>query len=237
MKDALIGTITGVAAVTVLAFLTPKPPPPQIIKIETGLVQDATLKTNPDPTRQKLELVLGKVEFKGERLDKVLAWFASETDANFVVDWRALGNAQIGNDFPVKVSLRHATARIALKAVLAQMGEGYERASFEVSDGVVRISTVYQLTRLMHTRAYDIRDIIDDVCIKSRRFAGSDDGITEQQAADQIIAMIQSSVDPNTWRDAGNAGTIQYFAGRLVVKQTVENHHELTEVLAGLRHK
>src|SRR5262249_7074518 len=51
-----------------------------------------------------------------------------------------------------------------------------------------------------------------------------------------IIQIIQSTVDPESWREAGgNVGSIRPLGARLIVTQTLPAHRRLEELLASFR--
>jgi hypothetical protein len=63
-----------------------------------------------------------------------------------------------------------------------------------------------------------------------------DYGITRQDREDQLTRIITDSVDPESWRDAGGTvGSIQSWAGRLIIHQTPDNHQKIESLLNNLR--
>ena len=52
------------------------------------------------------------------------------------------------------------------------------------------------------------------------------------------MKLIQDTIDPTTWRDAGGSvGAIHFFDGLLIVTQSSEHHEDLAELLAAMRQK
>jgi hypothetical protein len=241
IKDALIGTLTGVVAVVAVAFVSPAPKEAPVIRemMETynapfddrGLGLTAT--TRPDPAAQKLEKILEKVEVQRGRLDRLLTFIATSTGANLTVDWRAMEAAGIESGVAVTMNLQHVSAKAVLKEALTQAGGGNVRISYRIADNIIHISTVDALYHDVITRVYDVRDLIDDTLKnwKTQRKKGN-----YQEASDALIRLIQETIDPTIWRDAGgSAGGMREIAGKLVVTLPVEKHQELVELLIGLQ--
>jgi hypothetical protein len=65
---------------------------------------------------------------------------------------------------------------------------------------------------------------------------GKAKGTPEQVQLDTIIKLIQETVNPSSWRDAGGAiGAIRGINGQLVITQTAENQAMITDLLRQLR--
>lgn len=92
-------------------------------------------------------------------------------------------------------------------------------------------------------RMYDVTDVTDAAV---RRASSALEARTERpyvpppmipppSASDQLVYLIEGTIDPTSWRDAGGTGGIRYFAGRLIVTQAPENHDQIMELLGALR--
>ena len=56
------------------------------------------------------------------------------------------------------------------------------------------------------------------------------------QRAQDIMDLIQDTVDPDSWYDAGGDGNITLYANReLIIRQTVDNHKEIERLLEQMR--
>jgi hypothetical protein len=238
-KDMLIGTLTGISAVMAMALLSPRPAPPSRPIVREVLVTQAQLydhhaagampSIQTGATGKNLEMILEKVEMKRVPLAQAVPEIAQMSRLNIMVDWQSLSEAQIGDDFPVKLNLHNVPARVALQTLVDQLGAQHSKVAYRVTDEIVRISTVEQLSRELYARVYDVRDLIDYLCVQN--------DLTEREAADRLIEMIQKGVSPASWDQTDGHGTATPFAGRLIVKQTLENHRELIKVLAAMRQK
>jgi hypothetical protein len=254
MKDLLIGTLTGVSAVLAMAWLTPKPPPalpPLVRDVMSNYRWPASddfliPTTQPNPTQHKLEKILEKVEVKKGRLDKLLAFIADSTGVNMAVNWRVLEAAGINGDCRVTLTLRHLPARVVLNETLRDAGGNNVKLGYTITDGIVRISTADELSHDAVTCIYDVSDLIDEAMERNRKHeadpskpqTNAQKTMTEQGVLDSLVRMIQETIDPTVWRDAGGSvGSIRMFDKKLIVTQTEEGHEELRHLLAALRQK
>ncbi|MBL9147885.1 MAG: hypothetical protein JNM94_04255 [Phycisphaerae bacterium] len=58
---------------------------------------------------------------------------------------------------------------------------------------------------------------------------------TREELIQQIVDIIQNTVDTESWQDSGGDGTIQELNGNLIINQTPRNHRELEGLLTQLR--
>jgi hypothetical protein len=247
MKDLLIGTLAGISAVVVTAWFNPRPTPvPAPIFTAANFYcawpddHDYLPTTQPSPAERKLEKIVQKIEVKGGRLDKLLAFLADTTGVNMSVNWRALEAAGIAADCPVTLKLHELPARIILKQTLDNAGGGNVKLAFRIADGVVRISTADELSREAVTRVYDVRDLIAECITEQSRYVDPrfSKVMTAQDSMDALVRVIQETIDPTTWRDAGGSiGGIRCLSGMLIVTLPPESHDQLRQLLTALRQK
>lgn len=256
MRDLFIGTITGISAVIATALFAPKTGPiPQTITIrqslETEQPFDINPTTQPDSARQKLEKIISKIEVKNGRLDKVLSFLGNSAGVNLAVNWRALEAAGIPQTASITLNLQQLPARVLLKQTLAEAGGGTIKLAYRIKDNIVTVSTADDLERDVITRVYDVRDIVAQAITrdsppedkttkptttKSNLCFGTNTA-TASDAYDALVRLIQETIEPTVWRDAGGSyGGIRAYAGYLVVTLPVELHQDLQELLARLRH-
>jgi hypothetical protein len=249
MRDVLIGTVSGVSAVIAMTLLMPRPQPAALPVREIRAVDvryddlagSYLPATQPDPVRQKLVQTSARINVKEMRFDKVVTYLSEITGANFYVDWRALEAAGIDSQATVTLDLQGVPVSAVLKAALKELGGGTSgniMLAYQIDDGVVKISTADDLAKETSTRIYDVRDLIEEEVVRSRRpQSGRENETTEQEATDGLARLLQEAVDPTTWRDAGGStGGLRAFAGRLIVTQTPDNHDQSLGLLTALRH-
>ena len=245
MRDVLIGTVSGISAVIAMALLMPRPqtaplPVREIRAVDVrydDLAGNFLPATQPDPVRQKLTQTIARVNVKEMRFDKVVTYFSEITGANFFVDWRALEATGIDSQATVTLDLQGVPVSVVLRTALKQLGGGNIMLAWQIDEGIVKISTADELAKETSTRIYDVRDLIEEAVMRSRRpHSGRDNETTEQEATDGIARLIEEAVDPVSWRDAGGtSGGLRAFAGRLIVTQTPDNHEQILGLLTALR--
>jgi hypothetical protein len=243
MRDVLIGTLSGVSAVIAMALLTPRPQPVTLSVRELSssdtrydeLGLEFLPTTRRDPVRVKLEQMTAQVNVKEMQFDKLVSYLSELTGANFYIDWRSLDAAGIDSRATVTLNLQGVPASVVLKVALAELGGDNVQLGYHIRQGVVEISTMDDLSRDTVTFIYDVRDLLEQEVARSRK-RPSEPEINEADAAEMLARLIQDTIDPTGWRDAGGTtGGFRAFAGRLIITQTPENHEQVLGLLSALR--
>ncbi|HEX8524828.1 MAG TPA: M56 family metallopeptidase [Tepidisphaeraceae bacterium] len=185
-----------------------------------------------------LDRKLPKLEFNTTPFEQVINTLRDQTGGtNIYVNWRALEAAGIERIAPVTARLRDVKFRKALEVVLADVGGGNVKLGFTPSDGVITISTAEDIGKNTITRVYDIRDLLVDP--KDYTAAGEKQSLftrSREQRVEDITKLIQETVAPDTWREAGGTlGSLRELSGQLIVTQTPENHQQIHAVLESMR--
>src|SRR5438874_11205480 len=160
MRDVLIGTLSGIAAVIAMALLTPRPQPVVLPVRELAWVdtrydelgRDFLPATQPDPVRSKLDTTIAQIDVKEMPIDKLVAYLAELTGANFYVDWRALASGGINAQATVTLKLQGVPASVVLHAALKDLGGGNIALGYHIQQGVVEIATMDSLAGDTSTR-------------------------------------------------------------------------------------
>jgi len=243
MKDMLIGTLTGIIAVIATALVITKAQPVTLPIRELSSIdnqrfndlgRDYLTMTDADPIYRKLQQVTARIDVKQMPIEEFIARLAELTKLNFYVDWRQLEAVGLNTRSPITLDLSNASAAAFLKAALNNLGGGNVRIGFTIIDGVIHISTADDLQRYTVTRIYNVRDLIEEQIAWQRKRL--DHPLNPDEAEEALIRLVQETIDPTTWRDAGGTiGGIRAFSGRLIVTQTAENQHALLQLLSALR--
>jgi len=153
------------------------------------------------------------------------------------VNWNSLKEKGVKPSKPVTIKMEHATARQALNAILDKVRQN-DVIKYRIEDGIVKISAD-DFFKYSVVRVYDVYKLIDDTCAQSKRLATEGKPpVNELEAEDGLIRIIEETIDPISWRDAGGAeGAIRAFDGMLIVFQTPENHEDVADLLAAMRRK
>ena len=208
--------------------------------------------------RKELARAYPKLEVDEMSLDNVIDFLRDYSGLSIHVKWPVLQTVGIEKDTTVTVHLTNVTFDKALRTILDDVG-GVNPLGYIVDGGVITISTRDDLSGMAYatTRTYDIRDLLFRVPnfvapTLSLQQAGqggggggggfgnvttnaTNEGPNRQQIIDDIILLIQETIDPTSWRPTGEIGSVREMQGQLVVTQTAENHRRLMTLINQLR--
>jgi hypothetical protein len=153
------------------------------------------------------------VNFRGTRLEDVLEYLRTFTGQTILEDKAGLDEVQVNYDTPVTANVKGVALRTLLRKVLSELN-----LTYVVKDETIQITSLTRARELMVVRSYYIADIVAGV--------GWQHPAQLVQNINNIIDMVQNSVDPQSWRANGGPGTITFNPGTmsLVVKQSAEVH-------------
>jgi hypothetical protein len=222
-----------------------KPKPPARAQTVTFTVTPASPEDDQASarTREKLKKPLAKVDFNGQALADVIEFLRDAAGVDILVEWAALDQNGIPRDAPVTIQLREATSVDAvLQLMFRSMGLGLQ---YEVDKGVVVIGpSSHQATAV--TRVYDVSDLVASspppvpgaFGAPAPAVPGTEGVMVDMSDVGQLIRLIMSTVEPNSWREAGGElGSITFFKNKLVIKTSESVHKEITSLLEMLREK
>ncbi len=201
--------------------------------------------SQPDPLEalRALYVELPEVTLDGLPLDEFAEWLRRQTQVNVVMRWHALEKEGVTKETPVTLRMKKAVLYNVLTIVLDRLGEDHETLGFRATDNMIIVSTRADLDRSMVTKTYDVHDLLLEIpnfeamrpaaMDGPNRRAARDDSAKKVEGADdsvqQLIDVITTSVFPNSWKVNGGTGTIKFFNGHLIVRNTPEAH----EILRG----
>jgi hypothetical protein len=169
------------------------------------------------------------VNFQGSTFETAIDYLSTLSNQPIIVDKAALKDADIGYDSPVNFKLKNVSMRTVLRKLLGEFGLAYV-----VKDQAILITTAQRAKEMMVVRAYPIGDLVSVVGgiggLNPLQFGPVLGQALNQQQMTQnvngIISMIQSSVEPDSWKVNGGGGTIAYdpLTMSLLVKQSAEVH-------------
>ncbi len=176
------------------------------------------------------------------------------------VNWRDLyDNADIDQTTPINMDpISGVPLKKALDLLLEVLSGGFVDIDYIVDGGVVTIATAASLPSEMVPLVYDITDLIGrpaefysstmgSVTAAGEGEAGTEeleiDEIDREQLieeatvrADNLVLLIQQTIEPESWYEAGGNGTITvYERKKLIIHQTREVHDKIVKLLEDLR--
>jgi len=132
--------------------------------------------TSPEAKRNRaIEAELRKpvpINFEENTLINVIDFLRNTTGKNFYVNWTALQNVGVEQDYPITLQLTNVPASQALELILIEASAGNELdpLDYAVHKGIVKISTERELKRTtVVSRIHDIRDLL----VVIRDFSGA----------------------------------------------------------------
>ncbi len=205
-----------------------------------------------------LDRVIASVRFDATKFADAIHSIAQQTHANILLDTRSLEAAGVDKDAPVTFALHDVRLRTVLREILDSVGGQTTKLGWHVENGVIVVTTDEDLSRHAEVRLYDIGDLIDQYVRSAVEGSASpyqsryNQGFLlsnatpysppptfndlQIEASDSLIKIIQETVAPDSWRDAGgSAGSVCYFDRKLWITETVENHDRIADLLRLLR--
>ncbi len=206
----------------------------------------------------------GPVMYDDNFLVDVIANVTTRAGVDIDVDWNSLEDIGIDQETPVSLRLSGAAWSTVLDRVLDKVSEPDLPASWSIQDGILTIASKDVLDQRTTLAIYDINDLLFEVpyfdnapefdlntVLQSGGGGGgggggqspfgggntqADDRENREERIQQIIDLVQNSIDPDGWVDlGGNTGTIQELNGNLIVTQTPRSHREIVGLLDQLR--
>ena len=167
-----------------------------------------------------------KNELRNAPFEEAIQTLASTIDQKIYLDKKSLDDTGIDLRSTVNVP-GGVTARQALRVMLQQQG-----LTFIIRDNIIQVVTLDQASKVLVTRAYDVRDIVGN--------GGPFNGLMQwgpyldaQQTmanAAILIETVQKGIDPASWKETGKGNgtiTFHYPTMSLIVRAPSEVHAEL----------
>jgi len=233
---------TALAQVTGVLPGLPAPNPPAKTPQVIGLDDDD------QAAREKLHKRIS-ADWLRVKLSNAVEALRRELDVQFQLDPEGLEEAGVTQDEEISVVYRDRRGDQLLNLMLTPL-----HLTYVIKDGVVQITSEEKAAEQLVTRAYNVRDLLEPWSPKGKRSGGASPlpvpegtqvvwsakgaALARAQyydAIDELIDLISSTVDPDTWTDNGGSGSISIFRGLLIVSQTEATHNEVEILLRQIR--
>ncbi|MFK7758700.1 MAG: hypothetical protein AB8C13_01995 [Phycisphaerales bacterium] len=198
------------------------------------------------------------VDFADNAFEDVLAFIGETANLDIDTDWESLADIGVDPDSPITLRLNNVTLEVLLDRVLAKASDPVLPASWAVQDGILTISSDDVLRQNTLLEIYDVRDLLFEVPnfdnapqfnIQQSGGAGGGGGqspfsgggqqiqlATTEDRVTAISDLIQSSVDPDGWADAGgDTSSLTELNGNFIITTTPRYHREVIGLLNKLR--
>lgn len=182
---------------------------------------------------------IAEIHVRERPLAEVFDLLREKSGANIFVDWSELAQFGILPDQRMTLELRDVRLGAALDVLAADLSENQHPFVFwTAADGVIRFTYPDVIRRSAVICVYDVRDLVgySPIRVDTSGWMSGGDFDGREELAEEIIQLIQETVAPESWREAGGSvGSIRELDYRLVIHQTPEAHRQIEELLRQLR--
>jgi tetratricopeptide (TPR) repeat protein len=179
-------------------------------------------KINPLTEREKEilrildDVTSAPIVLKDISLEDIVKFLQKEAGLPILVNKAALDDVKVGYDSTLSISLpKGVSKRSVLRSVLAELG-----LTYVIKNEAIEVTSPAKAQSEMVTRILTI----DDLFRSQLSFGGGGVGAGNPISAQELIDLITSTIEPNTWKKNGGLGDITYFAPTrtLIIKNSAE---------------
>lgn len=216
-----------------------------------GDLPDLSPQFDASPKPSPLDIILPRVKCNKAPVEKVITQIASAAGTYAYVDWHTLqGASAVGPNSPVTLDLHQVTAAAALQSALDQSHDSGQQLGFACVDNILKVSSQSRLKPWI-IRVYNVRDLIEHAVIESRLSAvvtrsvmfalasidsksipDFNEGAAPEDEAEHAVQNILLATVKESWPTPVQ---INYFAGRLIICATPNDHRLITATLENMR--
>jgi hypothetical protein len=159
------------------------------------------------------------IKFKDSRFEEVIEYLKTITNQPILLDQAALDEAKLNYDTPITVNVREVAMRTLLRKILGDFG-----LTYVIKGETIQVTSTVKARETMVTRTYNVRDLVDPG--NTVMWGAGINAVQAAQNVNAIIDLIQTSVDPESWKKNGGQGTIVFHGPSmsLVIKNSAEVH-------------
>jgi hypothetical protein len=163
------------------------------------------------------------VDYDNDKFKAVINHIQDKTGLTIIVDEGSLNDAMTDYDAPVSFKIQKATVRTILKKILGDKG-----LTYIIKEGAIQVMTPKKAAEYTVVRAYAIDDLVAPSPQMQMMFGPFIAQAQMLRNAQQLINLIQMTVEPNYWQPNG-PGTIAFFppTKSLLIRASAEMHYQL----------
>jgi len=241
------------AGLLCLALLPEHQQLPVIAKAQAQQGPEKTAAASSGETpEERIEKALARpidLTIKEQPLKDVIGLLQEMAKVPVILEVKKLEEAAINTETPVSFDVKGISLKSGLRLMLRPLG-----LTYVVEDEVVQITTPEDAGSRLHIRVYDCRELLTmpgtkNVAPKAAgnveavpngvppgTVAGAGGGLApapqrRPMMQDNLVQVVTSSVDPDSWDDVGGPGNAIEYKGMLVVLQTSECHSKVEKLL------
>lgn len=206
--------------------------------VRADAIRVSTRSTHPtDPERNAPLDQRVTMTIKDRPLDDLLAELAPKYKISFVIDMIGLEEEGVLSSVPVSGEFHDVT----LRTMLTLLVESHNLVAHE-QDRVLKFTSRGRVERL-EVRTYSVADFLVPFpgtdADSSKSSDPRNESATPTQRAKDLIDLVHSTVQPDSWEDAGGKGQIRFFESTLslVIRQKQRVHEQIAELFNQLRRR
>ena len=200
-----------------------------------------------DTPEERIEKALSRpsdLDVHNQPLKDVIASIQQMAKVPVILLVKKLEEAAINLETPVTFDVKGISLKSALRLMLGELG-----LTYVIEDEVVQITTPEDAGSRLHIRVYDCRELLTMPGTKNvapkvagnleavpngvppGTVPGAGGGQRKPMLPDNLVQVVTSSVDPDSWDDVGGPGNAIEYKGMLVVLQTSDCHAKVEKLL------
>ncbi len=156
--------------------------------------------------QSRLGEVIPAIEFRDMPFARAIGLLAALSGLPITIDPEAVARLQISLRDPITIRMTGATLEEVLQEIVAKQG-----MSFTAEDGQLLVTDPAEQREKIRRIRYTVSDLTNN----------------DKSAADQLAALVQKLIAPQSWQSAGGEGTIETEKTALVVAQTAAVHDQI----------
>ena len=183
------------------------------------------------------------VNFRNSKLEDVIEYLQTYTGQAILLDREGMKDAEISYDTGITLNVKGVTVRTVLRKILGDLGMTYV-----IKDETIQATSAQKAREMMVVRRYYVGDLLANMGGLEpfgspqagfwnrgiqpgalQNFGGFPfapvsnqlQAMKKMESVKQLMELVQSSVDPQTWQGSGGNGTITFHAPSmsLIIKQ------------------
>jgi hypothetical protein len=164
--------------------------------------------------QSRLGEVIPAIEFRDMPFARAIGLLAALSGLPITIDPEAAARLQVSLRDPITIRMSGATMEEVLQEIVARQG-----MAFTAENGQVFVTDPAEQREKLRRIRYTVSDLTNN----------------DKSTADQLAALVQKLISPESWQSAGGEGTIETEKTALIVAQTAAVHEQILVFCEKLR--
>ena len=171
------------------------------------------------------------MEFVEQPLKDVVLFLQEQHAMPIILCVKKLEEASVSPDHPITKNLKGIRLRTALELMLDDL-----ELTYVEKDGILLITTPEDAENTLLIQVYNCQDLLAARSgAAAKEGEGNFSGPAFISRAQNLISLITTNVDSQSWTVTGGPGSISEYNGLIVVTQTAQTHRKIERTLDMLR--